>query len=162
MTVSQLHLHIEKLQHRHHLPKDLTSASHVFLQHGALCCPCKPHTYIQGPPQGWQDIYNRDPWHLGNSTLRLPTAGIHHPQWQQRRSTTINSNWHQDSLHKGSTLFVLYEGAAVSARGKVVVVWQTPLTRRAHCWCRLECHLASPKLPLPGWNAVFATWWFSH
>jgi hypothetical protein len=61
-----------------------------------------------------------------------------------------------------STLFVLYEGATVSAWGEVVVVWQTPLTRHVHCRRRLECCLDSPKLPLTGWNAVFASWWFSH
>jgi hypothetical protein len=122
-----------------------------------------PYVYTRSATGVIGHIYNWDPWHLGNSILRLPTAGIHHPPWHQRRSTTSKSNQHQDSLHKGSTLFVLYVGAAVSVREEmVVVVWQTPLTRHAHCWQRLECYLASPKLPLPRWNAVFATWWFLH
>lgn len=80
----------------------------------------------------------------------VSTDGIHHPPRHQRRSTTSNSNRHHGSFYKVSTLFVLCEGVAVSARGEVVVVWRTPLTRCAHYQRQLECYLASPKYPLPG------------
>jgi hypothetical protein len=128
--------------------------------YGMVCSTSPVRPYMQGPPPGWQDIYNRDTRRLDNSICQLPTAGINHPPLHRICSTTSNSIQHHDSYHKVSTLFVLSEGTAVSTQGEVVVVvrWM-PLTGHTHRWHRLECHLASPKLLLPGWNAVFATWW---
>jgi hypothetical protein len=108
--------------------------------------------------------------HRGDRTYKFEIHGVlttvsanclqltHHSPWHRRCSTTSNSIQHHDLYHEVTKLFVLSEGTAVSMQG-VVVVWWTPLIRHTYHWRWVECHLASPKLPLPGWNAVFATWW---